>query len=108
MIIAPIFLKKIQDGLVKVGAKDKRWGEIFMTALLLGMVSAFLGMIFDRIGEGIVGWIPVFVLLFSAVVMIILGTLHKKAKIAWLENYAMPLSMLSAMAISIPLTRWFG
>jgi len=108
MIIAPLFLKKIESGLVKVGAKDEKWGEIFMAALLLGMVSAFLGMIFEDISAGLVGWIPVFVLLFSALIMGVLGTLHKKAKIAWLENYAMPLSMIGAMAFSIPLTSWIG
>ena len=108
MIIAPLFLKKIQGGLVKVGSKDEKWGEIFMTALLLGMISAFLGMIFEDIGAGLVGWIPVFVLLCSALLMGVLGTLYKKAKIAWLENYAMPLSMLGAMAFSIPLTHWIG
>ena len=108
MVIAPIFLKKIQSGLVKVGAKDKKWGDIFMTALFLGMISAFLGMIFSRIGEGIVGWVPVFVMLCSAVIMAVLGIIYKKGKIAWLENYALPLSMLSAMALSIPITRAIG
>jgi len=108
LFLAPLFMKKIQSGVVKVGEKDKKWGEIFMTALFLGMVSAFLGMIFSRISEGITGWIPVFVMLCSAVIMAVLGILYKKAKINWLENYALPLSMLSAMALSIPITRAIG
>ena len=106
MVIAPIFLKKIQSGLVKVGAKDKKWGEIFMSALLLGMVSAFLGMILDEVGTGLSGWIPFFVLLLSAAIMAVLGMIFKKRNMIWLENYAMPLSMLGAMAFSIPLTGW--
>jgi len=108
VILIPIFLKKIQGGIVKIGSKDKKWGEIFMTSLFLGMVSAFLGMIFSRISEGLTGWIPVFVMLSSAVLMAGLGVLYKKAKINWLENYALPLSMLAAMALSIPITRAIG
>jgi len=108
LFLAPLFMKKIQGGVVKVGQKDKKWGEIFMTALFLGMISAFLGMIFSRVSEGLTGWIPVFVMLCSAVLMAVLGILYKKLKIAWLENYALPLSMLSAMALSIPITRAIG
>jgi len=108
LFLLPFLMKRIQSGVVSVGAKDKRWGEIFMTALFLGMISAFLGMIFSRIGEGLPGWIPVFVMLCSAVIMVVLGLIYKKLKIAWLENYALPLSMLSAMAISIPITQAIG
>ena len=108
LFLAPLFMKKIQGGIVKVGQKDKKWGEIFMTALFLGMISAFLGMIFSHISEGITGWIPVFVMLCSAAIMAVLGIVYKKAKIGWLENYALPLSMLSAMALSIPITQAIG
>jgi hypothetical protein len=108
LFLAPIFLKKLQSGVLKAGSKDKKWGEIFMTALFLGMISAFLGMIFARVTEGITGWIPVFVMLSSSVFMAIIGILYKKAKINWLENYALPLSMLAAMAVSIPITRAIG
>jgi len=104
MFLTPLLMKKIQGGVLKAGAKDKKWGEIFMTALFLGMVSAFLGMIFARIGEGARGWVPVLVMLCSAVLMAVLGILYKKANIGWLENYALPLSMLTAMALSVPIT----
>ena len=106
LVILPIFMKKIQGGVVKVGDKDKKWGGIFMTALFLGMISAFTGMIFSNIRHGLEGWIPVFVTLCSAILMLILGMLYKKCNIAWLENYALPISMLSAMALSIPITNW--
>ena len=106
LIIIPIFIKKIQGGVVKIGDKDKRWGEIFMSALFLGMVSAFSGMIFAHVREGIAGWIPVFVMGVSAILMLVLGLLYKKGNIKWLENYALPISMLGAMALSIPITAW--
>ena len=108
LIIIPIFGKKIQSGVLNIGGKDKKWGEIFMAALFLGMVSAFLGMIFANIRDGLEGWIPVFVMMCSAIVMVIMGLLIKVCKITWLENYALPLSMLVAMALSIPITSWIG
>jgi len=108
LIIPAIALKKIQSGVLNIGAKDKKWGEVFMSALFLGMISAFLGLVFKDVSTGIVGWIPIFVLLCSALLMIILGTLVKKYKVQWLENYALPFSMLGAMALSIPITNWIA
>lgn len=43
IIIIPLFLKKIQGGISKIQKKDSRWGELFLTALFLGMISAFWG-----------------------------------------------------------------
>ena len=106
IIIYLFFGKKIQSGVLNLGGKDKRWGEIFMSALFLGMVSAFLGMIFANVRAGLAGWIPVFVMLCSSVIMVTLGYFCKKKNITWLENYALPLSMLSAMALAIPITNW--
>ena len=106
IFIVLFFTKKIQSGVVSLGGKDKRWGEIFMSALFLGMVSAFLGMIFANVRTGLEGWIPVFIMVFSSIVMAALGYLYKKKNITWLENYALPLSMLSAMAFAIPVTNW--
>ena len=44
MIMIPLFLKKIQGGIMKIKNKDSKWGDLFMTSLFLGMISAFLGM----------------------------------------------------------------
>ena len=72
------------------------------------MISAFLGMVFADIREGLAGWIPIFVLLFSAFVMGICGILVKKCKMKWLENYALPVSMLSAMVFAAVITPVIG
>jgi len=48
------------------------------------------------------------VALVSAVIMAVLGILIKVCKISWLEQYALPLSMLGAMAASIPVTALMG
>ena len=97
-------MKKIQRGIVNLKSKDEKWGEIFMTALFLGMISAFLGMIFADINTGIAGWIPIFVMLISAALMCICGLLVKKCGWRWLQDFALPICMLASMALSIPLT----
>ena len=45
IILPPILMRKIQGGMVKLKNKDSKWGDIFMTSLFLGMISAFLGMV---------------------------------------------------------------
>ena len=104
IILTPILMKKIQSGLVKIKNKDSRWGDIFMTSLFLGMISAFLGMVFGDIRSGLAGWIPIFVLLASAVIMAICGILIKKCKMEWLETYAMAICMLGAMVFACIIT----
>ena len=79
-----------------------------MDALFLGMISAFVGMLFSQIRTGLPGFIPIVVALCSAALMAICGILIKKCKWAWLEQYALPLCMLGAMALSIPITGWMS
>lgn len=108
LIWVPLFIKKIQGGLVKLKNKDSKWGDIVMTALFLGMISAFLGMVFADIRDGLKGWIPIFVLLFSAFLMGICGILVKKCNMKCLENYALPISMLGAMVFAVFITPLIG
>lgn len=105
VILIPLFLKKIQSGLESVKKKDEKWGELFVTAIFLGMISAFLGVVFADIREGLKGFIPIFVLLSSAAIMIICGLLLKKYKLRWLQDYALPFSILGAMGFAILITR---
>ena len=65
------------------------------------MISAFLGVVFADIREGIEGWLPVFVLMVSAVTMAICGILIKKFKWKWLETYAMSFSILVALVFAV-------
>ena len=97
-------LKKIQSGIVSLKTRDEKWGNIFLTCMFLGMISAFLGMLFSRVGEGLPGFVPIAVALCSALIMGICGVLIKVLKWSWLEQYALPLSMLGAMALSLPIT----
>ncbi len=97
-------LKKIQSGIVSIKSKDPKWGELFMSSMFLGMISAFVGMLFSDIRAGLPGFIPIAVAAVSAVIMAVCGLLIKICKWNWLEQYALPLSMLGAMAASIPVT----
>ncbi len=108
LIWVPLFIRKIQGGLMKIKNKDGKWGDILMTAMFLGMISAFLGMVFADIRLGLKGFIPIFVLLFSAFLMGICGILVKKCGVKWLENYALPISMLGAMAFAAVITPVIG
>ena len=95
LIIIPLFLKKILGGINKIQKKDNRWGELFLTALFLGMIAAFLGMGISG------GLLSVLTLISSALIMGICGLLVKKKNVKWLENFALPLSMLGAMAVEV-------
>lgn len=106
ILVILFFQKGMDRRLKRLQGKDEAWSRILMDSLFIGMISAFLGMIFSDIGKGIIGFIPVFVMLFSALLMVVCGLLIKKYKWLWLESYAMPFSMLGAMAFAIPLTKW--
>ena len=108
LILVPLLCKKIDRGLVKFQAKDKKWGEIFITSLFMGMISAFLGFIFCDVTDGITGWIPVFVMLTSAAIMCVCGFVIKKLNWKWLSDYALPICMVASMLLAIPITSWIG
>lgn len=95
LIIIPLFLKKIQGGVHSLRKKDSHWGDLFLTAMFLGMISAFLGM---GISDGL---LSILTLLTSAAIMGVCGIFVKVKKVKWLENFALPISMLGAMALSI-------
>ena len=103
-ILVPAFGKKIENGIMRIRSKDEKWGSIFMSALFLGMISAFLGMVFGTIREGLRGWIPFFVMVVSAVLMCVCALFVKVLKWKWMEQYALPLSMLGGMFLAIPIT----
>ncbi len=104
IILPPILMKKIKGGMLKVKNKDPKWGEIFNTSLFLGMISAFLGVVFADVREGLTGFIPVFVLLVSAVIMAVCGLLIKKCGLKWLETYAISISMVGALVFAVLIT----
>lgn len=112
LILVPLLTKKIQSGMVKMESKDKRWGEIFNNAMFLGMISAFLGYIFCDVTNLFSGdvscLVPVLVMFTSAVVMTVCGLIAKKCGQRWMQDYALPISLIAGMASAIPYTNWLG
>ena len=112
LVFVPFVTKKLQTGMSKIGMKDKKWGEIFNNAMFLGMISAFLGYVFCDVGLVVKGdtsgLVPVCVMATSAVVMAICGTIATKAKIRWLTDYALPMSLIVGMASAIPFNMLLG
>ncbi len=112
LVFVPFVTKKIQGGMMKMGMKDKKWGEIFNNAMFLGMISAFLGYVFCDVGSVFAGetagLVPVCVMVVSAVVMAACGLLARKGGVRWLEDYALPFSLIIGMASAIPFTAWLG
>ncbi len=136
LILAPILTKKIQGGMNKIGMKDKKWAEIFNNAMFLGMISAFLGFVFSHVSrlwdasartvtEKILqddgtylekvteysntsGLIPVLVMATSAIIMAVCGIVAKVFHQRWMNDYALPISLVGGMACAIPFTAWLS
>lgn len=108
----PLVVPKIQQGMTKIKEKDEKWSKILADALFLGLISSFIGVAIsgvttDRTTNASIpsttGSILVSVLTFlsSAILMGVCGILVKKCKLKWLEAYAIPICMLSSMALAI-------
>lgn len=122
LIIAPIACKSITKGMMKIKDKDKKWMDLLMNSMFVGMLSAFLGyivcdlgLVFETLEDGtkalafhyqLEHWIPVFVMTISAALMAICGLLLKKFKWKWINDYALPISMIGSMAMAIPISLW--
>lgn len=95
LIVIPIFLKKILKGFSKLKKGDSAFSPIFQSALFIGMICAFSGMV---VGSG---WGSLIVLITSALIMAVCGFFIKVKKVNWLESYAIPISMLGSMALTV-------
>ena len=54
------------------------------------------------------GLIPVAVMMVSAFVMAFCGLLVSKLKWRWVQDYALPISLVAGMASAVPITAWLG
>lgn len=104
----PILIRPLQKGMLNIKKRDAKWSDILMTALFLGMISAFLGMVFADVRSGLAGFVPIFVLIVSAILMAVCGLLIKKKNMKWLETYAMSISMLGGMIFACIITPIIG
>ncbi len=111
--LVPVICKKLQKGMGNLEKRDKKWADVFQSAMFIGMIAAFVGFVFcdvsDAFSGNFKGLIPVCVMAVSAVVMAICGLLAGKfKKIHWIADYALPVSLIVGMASAIPLTAWLS
>ena len=110
--LVPVVGKRLISGMINLEKRDKKWGEIFSVALFLGMISAFLGYVFDDFTDvfrgDLSGLIPPLVMLVSAAMMGICALAMKKLNWRWMNDYALPISLLAGMISAIPITALFG
>ncbi len=125
--LVPVIGKRLLGGMSKLEAKDAKWSEIFQNAMFIGMIAAFLGFVFcdvsrlwsesarvvtkdgvETVYSATSGLTPVFVMIVSAVIMAMCGLLMKVLKWKWLNDYALPISLVAGMAAAIPLTASLG
>ncbi len=114
--LVPVLGKKLLGGVSKLQKLDAKWADILSNALFIGMIAAFLGFVFCNISRlwipgdysATSGLVPVLVMVVSALVMVLCGALMKILKWKWLNDYALPLSMILGMASAIPFTTWLG
>ena len=95
----PIFIiayfRKLQGKVKKIKVEDNRWGTILITAMFVGLISSFLG---SALAGGLISILTLF---SSALLMVICIALEQKAGIKLFKDFALPLSMIGAMALAI-------
>ena len=110
--LVPVVCKKLQNGMISLENRDKKWSDIFSASMFIGMISAFVGYVFcdfSTVFSGDTsGLIPVLVMAVSAVLMLVLGALVKIIKARWISDYALPISLIGGMASAIPITAWLA
>lgn len=108
LVLIPCFCKKTLNNLSNVEKRDKVWGDYLVTAIFMGLISTLVGVGFSGVTLGPDGVVTALVLLLSAAVMGLCGLCKKKLGWNWMNDYALPICMVTSMAAAIPLTAWLG
>lgn len=108
MILSIFFNKKYSKKLGTDGGSSKAgFGDRAMTAMFIGLVSAYIG---SYIGSFVSGngtftftgdWLPLAVAAVSALVMALFVFLGEKKKLAWVDNFSIAGSMIVGMASAV-------
>ena len=114
--LVPAIGKKLLGGMKSLGDKDAKWADVLQSAMFIGMIAAFLGFVFCDFSRlwipgdysATSGLVPVCVMGVSAVVMLLCGLAMKVFKWKWVNDYALPISLLVGMVSAIPITAWLG
>jgi asparagine N-glycosylation enzyme membrane subunit Stt3 len=93
------FLKTIKKQYKKIENKDPDWMKILTGAAFFGVICVFLARPVTA------GGVPLFTVISGAVLMTICALLITKRDIKWLKEFALPISMIGAMASAVIFTR---
>lgn len=91
----------------KTGAAGGGFGDTAMTAMFIGLVSAYIGSYIGGLvsGEGRFtfagSWMPLAVVAVSGAVMAVFVYLAEKKNAAWVDNFSIAGSMLAGMAAAV-------
>lgn len=94
-LIVFFFLKKIKKQYQKIETRDPRWMKIITSAAFFGVICVFLAQ------PVIAGGVPLLTALTGAVLMVVCALLITKLNLKWLREFALPISMIGAMAGAI-------
>jgi len=103
----------------KTSVKKKKlnlsgFGDTAMTAMFIGLVSAYIASYIGQIvsGEGVLTfkgtWLPLAVALISAAAMAVFLKIREKTKADWIDSFSVAGSMLIAMTAAIFLGKLIG
>ncbi len=109
MVLSIIFNKRYLSKLKtpKEGGGGGGFGDMAMTAMFIGLVSAYIG---SYLGNFISGgglftfsgpWLPIIVAAVAASVMALFIWLGEKKNAAWVESFSIAGSMIAAMAAAV-------
>lgn len=104
LVLIPVFCKKTLNSVSNVGSKDRKWGELFVNSIFFGLIATFVGVGLCKVTVNAEGRVTALVLLVSSLVMSLCGVLRNRFGWKWLNDYALPICMVIAMASAIPLT----
>ncbi len=106
LILLPFAVKFIQKKIGKAVSKNNTWANLMSSAAFIGLMSAFIGRALlgsgdaDTIGDG-AGVMSVVALVSSMIIMLIFMKINEKKHWAWIDTFAMPISMFAALFIVV-------
>jgi hypothetical protein len=89
------YFRKLQGKINRIKVEDNRWGALLISAMFVGLISSFLG---SSLAGGLVSILTLF---SSALLMFTCIKLEQKAGIRAFKDFALPLSMIGAMALAV-------
>ena len=115
IVSGPVFnifgLKRYQNKIEQISQRNPEWSKILTDALFMGIIAVMGGIYIAKGIASLAGTAPselvmnggaqALTLLTGAVLMALFGVIIKIAKVKWLENFALPISMIGAIALSV-------